>query len=220
LTTIYQHGPNLYVKDAEGNYSLVYGTVAYTEFVNGDFIKDAIATWTTYQNNKQMVPVADTFVKAGHGTAVEPEVMPIEEVSQDMVHWYLAFEDVTVAQDGDNIMCTDETGSIILFDKFGVMEGKDLASIDYVEGFLTVYKGMLEFYPISFGDDTPDCGKKGDVNNDGEVNIADINALIDIILTGKTVDECTSWRADVAEDAELSIADINALISGVLSGSM
>ena len=56
------------------------------------------------------------------------------------------------------------------------------------------------------------------MNNDGEVNIADINALIDIILTGKPVDDCTFWRADVAEDNELGIADINALIDFILNG--
>ena len=44
--------------------------------------------------------------------------------------------------------------------------------------------------------------------------------MIDIILTGKPVDDCTFWRADVAEDNELGIADINALISGILSGTM
>lgn len=221
LTTIYQSGLNLYVKDADGNYSLAYGSVAYNEFVNGDFINDAVATWTTYQNNKQMVPVADTFVKAGHGTAVEPEIMPIEEVSQDMVHWYLGFENASITREGEDMFVTDETGSIKLFDKFNIItEDVDLDAVEYVEGFLTVYKGELELYPISFGNEIPDCGKKGDVNNDGEVNIADINALIDIILTGKPVDDCTFWRADVAEDNELGIADINALISGILSGTM
>ena len=55
------------------------------------------------------------------------------------------------------------------------------------------------------------------MNNDGEVNIADINALIDIILTGRTVDACTFWRADIAEDGELGIADVNAVIDRILS---
>jgi len=218
LTTIYQHGPNLYVKDADGNYSLVYGTVAYTEFANGDFINDAVATWTTYQNNKQMVPVADTFVKAGHGTPVDPEIMPIEEVSQDMVHWYLGFENITITREGEDMFVTDETGSIKLFDKFGVItEDVDLDAVDYVECFLTVYKGELELYPVSFGGVEPPCGLKGDVNNDGEVNIADINALIDIILTDRAIDACTFWRADVAEDGELGLADINGLIDFILN---
>lgn len=56
---------------------------------------------------------------------------------------------------------------------------------------------------------------KGDVNADGEVNIADINALLDIIL-GKEVDHDTWLRADVNEDSEINIADINALLDIIL----
>ena len=52
---------------------------------------------------------------------------------------------------------------------------------------------------------------KGDVNGDGEVNIADINAVIDIILTGST-----HARADVNGDNEVNIADVNALIDIIL----
>lgn len=51
----------------------------------------------------------------------------------------------------------------------------------------------------------------GDVNHDGEVNIADINAIIDIILGGN-VDDQTRERADVNGDGEVNIADINAII--------
>jgi hypothetical protein len=54
------------------------------------------------------------------------------------------------------------------------------------------------------------------VNGDGEVNIGDINALIDVILSGGSLDTCSMWRADLAEDGELSLADINALIDYVL----
>ena len=55
-------------------------------------------------------------------------------------------------------------------------------------------------------------GMKGDVNGDSEVNIADINALIDLILTSGTND-----RADVNGDSEINIADINALIDLILN---
>ena len=214
LTTIYQSGPNLYVKDTSGNYSLVYGTVACTEFVNGDYINDAVASWTTYQNNKQMVPKAETFVKAGHGAAVEPEIMPIEEVSQDMVHWYLGFENVNIIEEDSKYYMVDETGQIQLFDKFNI--GITPAEDTYVEGFLTVYRGELELYPILIGGVQPDCGMKGDVNNDNEISIADVNALIDMILTGKTVDDCTFWRADFNGDGEIGLADINTLIDYIL----
>ena len=52
----------------------------------------------------------------------------------------------------------------------------------------------------------------GDVNGDGEVNIADINAIINIILTGTGV----STPADVNEDGEINVADVNAVINIVL----
>lgn len=56
----------------------------------------------------------------------------------------------------------------------------------------------------------------GDVNHDGEVNIADINAIIDIILGGDA-DDKTRERADVNGDGEVNIADINAVIDIILN---
>ena len=54
-------------------------------------------------------------------------------------------------------------------------------------------------------------GMAGDVNEDGEVNIADVNTLIDMILSGNI-----SAVGDVDEDNEVSISDINALINIIL----
>ena len=206
LTTIYQSGSNLYVKDVDGNYSLAYGPVAYNDFVNGDFINDAVASWTIYQNNNQMVPVADTFVKAGHGTPVEPEIMPIEEVSQDMVHWYLGFENVNIIEQDGNLYIVDETGQIQLYDRFNV--GITPAQNVYVEGFLTVYRGELELYPIPVTPPTPD--NPFDVNKDGEVNISDINMVIDSILRDRTI-------GDVNGDGEVNISDISGIIDYMIS---
>ncbi len=54
--------------------------------------------------------------------------------------------------------------------------------------------------------------KVGDVNGDGEINIADVNALIDMILSGGI-----SSPGDVNGDGEVNIADVNALIDLILS---
>ena len=56
----------------------------------------------------------------------------------------------------------------------------------------------------------------GDVNNDGEVNIADMNAVIDLILGG-TADDATLSRADVNMDGEITIADFNSVADIVLN---
>jgi hypothetical protein len=58
----------------------------------------------------------------------------------------------------------------------------------------------------------PDPGKPGDVNGDGEVNIADVNAVIDMILT-QVIDK----SGDVNGDSEVNIADVNSLIDMILN---
>ena len=108
----------------------------------------------------------------------------------------------------------------------------DKGSTWYTLGDLTVTKGTLQHYILDFGltgsvrfrivqtagmrvniDDITIYGRaeevelKGDVNGDGEVNIADVNAIIDVILGG-----LPNPRADVNEDNETNIADINAEI--------
>jgi hypothetical protein len=55
----------------------------------------------------------------------------------------------------------------------------------------------------------------GDVDGDGVVNIADVTALIDILLSGGTVPA----NADVDDDGVVNIADVTALIDMLLSGN-
>lgn len=52
----------------------------------------------------------------------------------------------------------------------------------------------------------------GDVNGDGEVSIADVNAVIDMILSGNL-----SLNGDANGDGEVSIADVNAVIDIILN---
>lgn len=59
----------------------------------------------------------------------------------------------------------------------------------------------------------------GDVNNDGEVNISDVSALIDVLLGGNA-DEDTLKRADVNSDNDVNISDVSSLIDYILRGFM
>lgn len=76
----------------------------------------------------------------------------------------------------------------------------------YVDNFTLYYTGE-EGGPID--------PMIGDVNADLEVNLADVNAAINIILGG-SADEELLMRADVNGDGEVNIADINALIDIIL----
>lgn len=61
------------------------------------------------------------------------------------------------------------------------------------------------------------CLLPADVNNDREVNIADVMAIVDILLRGNdAADASTLVRADVNHDLEILFSDINYIINLIL----
>lgn len=52
---------------------------------------------------------------------------------------------------------------------------------------------------------------EGDVNNDGEVTVSDVNAVIDLILSSSSIP-----TADVNHDGEITVSDVNAVIDMIL----
>ena len=86
-------------------------------------------------------------------------------------------------------------------------------TLHVLQGTADAYRADENWYPY-FGQIVEDIFI-GDVNRDLEVNIADVNAAIDIILGGNS----STSAADVNGDGEINIADINALIDIILSGT-
>ena len=62
-------------------------------------------------------------------------------------------------------------------------------------------------------------GVRGDVNDDGNVTISDVTALIDYLLTGNA-DAINVDNADVNADGDVSISDVTALIDYLLTGEL
>lgn len=118
-------------------------------------------------------------------------VLP-EDASNKEVRWASSSEQVCIVSNGTVVAVGYGTSVIIVT----TVDGNFMATCT-----VTVVEGA----------DLP-----GDVNHDGEVNIADINTIIDIILGGN-VDDQTRERADVNGDGEINIADINAVIDIILS---
>ena len=160
LTVIYHNGANLFVKDSCGEYGLIYGNNAGGPFENGDLILGQ-ASWTLYQGNKQLANHGE-WTKVGKTDPVEPIVLPVEELCTDMVYWFVKLENVTLGGDEYEPLIEDETGSVLIFNRFNVE--------------------IIEDYGPG-GEMSPD------VNMDNEVNIADINCIIDRILKGQTTPE-------------------------------
>ena len=204
LIAIYQNGNYNYCTALNDEYVLLYGDLGDT-FANGDTIVGEVEM-STYGNRPVFTPVDDWFFVA-HGPVVLPMEKPIEDLSQDMIHQYLCFKNVEMS---DSWVISDDTGDLPMFNKFDIEIGWQYAPtvydeitiatvnalIDrilsgnvhvgqsyytyYVEGFLSVYRDQLELYPIHI---TRLCGWGDDINGDGEVNLSDVNAIIDYILS-------------------------------------
>ena len=117
-------------------------------------------------------------------------VLP-EDASNKEVRWVSSNESVCIVANGTVVAVGYGTSVVIAT----TVDGNYMATCT-----VTVVEGA----------DLP-----GDVNHDGEVNVADINIIIDIILGGN-VDDQTRERADVNGDGEVNIADINAIIGIIL----
>ena len=74
---------------------------------------------------------------------------------------------------------------------------------------------------VSFADETctvtgPTAFMMGDVDGDGSITIADVTALIDMLLEGRTnIADCPA--ADYDGDSSITVADVTALIDYLLT---
>jgi hypothetical protein len=87
-------------------------------------------------------------------------------------------------------------------------------TLHVLQGTADAYRANKYWYPY-FGQIVEDLQPdqlRGDVNGDFEVNIADVNAVIDQILSGNY-----TAMGDVNGDGEVNIADVNTIIDIILS---
>ena len=58
---------------------------------------------------------------------------------------------------------------------------------------------------------------KGDVNNDGIINVLDIVSVVNHVLNNNTLEGCNFWCADLGDDGIVNVLDIVALVNLILS---
>ncbi len=226
VTVLYHSGKQLYIMD-ESAYMLVYGSLANT-YNNGDQLTGIAGNWTIHNGLTEIIPVASTFGEATPGTPVEPELLPIEEISQDLIHHYLRIENCTItAIEGEdrNFTLTDETGEIIMrlnFSEVTIGEDFDFDATYNVEGFLAYFKKsdgsqeQLQFYPNLIEKVGGTVEVPGDVNGDGFVTSADVTAIYDVLLGTDMTFEAT---ADVNGDGFVTSADVTAVYDILLGNN-
>ncbi len=85
-------------------------------------------------------------------------------------------------------------------DAYKVLKGKYNLTLDYANMKLIIEKVAEPFL-------------QGDVNGDGEIDVRDITALIDVIMNSIT----DNPRADVNQDGDIDVRDITALIDIIMN---
>lgn len=84
---------------------------------------------------------------------------------------------------------------------------------NYLNPLFRLMTVVLALLASSFTASAADINVYGDVNLDGEVTVADVNSVIDVILNNDIIP-----TADVNSDGEINIADVNTLIDIILNG--
>ena len=107
-----------------------------------------------------------------------------------------------------HIILAPHSSTTLTFHLDNVIDGwKYFAKAYYYSAGEQINLANISTHTIVF----PTGGIKGDVNGDGEVSIADVNAVISIILKGEH-----NMKADVNGDGEITIADVNAVIELII----
>ena len=126
------------------------------------------------------------------------------------VYLYCTTPDATIYYTLDGSSPQDNTDARMVYDGSPIIINSDVTI-----KAMAVADGMYDSDVATFTYRVKATGLKGDVNLDGNVNIADINLLIDYILRDKVNSE-TLERGDVNADNAINIADINVVIQIIL----
>lgn len=87
-----------------------------------------------------------------------------------------------------------------------------------IYGIICKDGGALKFNPVAFEKYVEPAALRGDVNNNTLVDIADVSALIDYLLSNDATN-VNLQAADCNLDTDVSIADVSALIDFLLNGT-
>ena len=217
VVAVYQNGGNLWVKDETG-YGLIYGNQVPAIEVGATLksgwdaqfylFRDAINEYQ-YPNHVEASDAALQTITATEYTEAE---LTTEKINERVLVKGLT---LTAGEDAKYLYTAD---GMAIYNQFGIEyptleEGKTYD----VEGMVSYYNKAVQIMPIAITE-TASAPQfvRGDVNNDGTVNISDVTALIDYILSHDATG-INLQAADCNQDENINISDVTALIDFILS---
>ena len=211
LRAIYQWGMLMYVRDADGVDEMVSGSINGT-FSNGDLIDNVLCHWTKSARIPLIFPVGD-WSPIDHGAPVQPHVVNVAQ-ARDMTHHYVQLNNLTFVNQSYNMLYKmgDKYGNELeIYNNYGIDMSAMVKGSQYdVKGFIfNVFNDRPLLHVTEIKNHVQ---LTGDLNDDGEVTIADVNAIVKAILLNSQ-----DITMDVNNDGELNIADVNAVVHAILS---
>ena len=217
MVVTYQKGNRLWIRDTEGTSGMIYGDLDAT-FENGQVLTDGwSATYAIYNNVPEFTNPVD--VEADGDNTRDASPYERETITNANVNEYVILKGLTLLPDADNAKrFYNAADSLVIFNSFNVEIPEVDESKTYdVTGIVTIYYGNPQLYIVEMTENAAE-GLRGDVNLDKVVNIADVTALIDYLLSGST-DGISVENANCNQDEGVNIADVTALIDFLLSGN-
>lgn len=212
VTVVYQNDINLYIQDESGSL-LVYGD-AVGEYKEGDVITGLIGEYGVYQDITQMLPLYAP--DAVSGTPAEPVTMNISEITTADVYKYIKLSEAVFKEDATFETGKTTNGIVVSGDKemtirnsFRVIDGTFEASKKWdIIGFVSVYQGTPQIYPISITESTLDGVKAA--TTDDNITIYSSNGKIYVnAIGGEKIELFNITGQKVAE--KVAVSGINVL---------
>ena len=184
-------------------------------------------------NNQRLLPLTLRFIipvtpeSFYEQITVDPAEGTVESLQNFIVSFPLSVGEIEYGMEATlTNTTTGQSWSTDIYDvRYTVMMYFPEEVTEPGEYVLTIPAGAVIFYTLgaqvhelnfhyTIGGGGPEI-KLGDVDLDGEVGIADVTALIDIILTGSSAPA----EADVDQNDNVGISDVTALIDWLLTGN-
>lgn len=215
VVVVYQNGNNLWVKDNTG-YGLIYGNQVPQVEVGATLAEEWEAQHYLFRGmiHEYQYPAN---VEATDDPLVE--IVPTEynetDLTTDNINERVILKGLTLTA-GEDVKYLYTADGMAIYNQFNITyptieEGKTYD----VEGMVSYYGEAVQIMPIAVTENVAVNVLRGDVNQDQSVNISDVTALIDILLSGAEAPA----EADCNLDNSVNISDVTALIDYLLSGS-
>ena len=134
-----------------------------------------------------------------------------EDITVDLYKWVYDNRGTLVQSQTQHLVLLPHKTTELTFHLDNVSDSWNyFARVNYYSNGEKVELARIRTHTVVF----PEVTVTGDVNNDGVVNISDINVLVNMILTNNR-----SPAGDVNGDGQVNISDVNATINIILKGN-